>query len=93
MSLHVHGYAIPDRPAVRVMSLQVLRGMCWRGEMPAEALALVDPAEVDQLIYRFWLTGWSDVEIATHTRMSTYTAARIRDRLGLAAHPARKVPA
>ncbi|PXY17361.1 hypothetical protein [Prauserella flavalba] len=93
MSLHVHGYAEPDRPDVRRISLHRLRAMCWRGEMPAEALALVDPTEIDQLLYRLWLNGWTDVEIATHTRMSTYTAARIRDRLGLPAHPARKVPA
>ncbi len=38
-----------------------------------------------------WLhhDGCSDVEIARRTRMSTYTAARIRARLRLAVNPAR----
>lgn len=51
-----------------------------------------EPAEVLPTYAREWLVhelvceGWTDVEIATWTRMSTYTTARIRERLGLAAN-------
>jgi hypothetical protein len=54
--------------------------------MPIEALAAVDPAQRDALLTELWKLGWADVEIATHTRMTTYTTGRIRQRLGLAAH-------
>jgi hypothetical protein len=50
------------------------------GEIPAEALL---PIDGDRLLVRLHGMGWTDVEIATHTRWSTYTVARIRDRLGL----------
>lgn len=51
------------------------------GELPAEAL---DQRDRERLVYDLWAAKWSDVEIATHTRMSTYTTARIRRDLGLA---------
>jgi hypothetical protein len=60
---------------------------CRRGTQPAE---LLDPAQREHLVYDLWCDGWTDVEIATHTRMTTYTTGRIRDRLGLAAHPTSK---
>lgn len=71
------GLSIPPRPSGRPSAL---RAACWRGDMPAEALPVRDREE---LVYELWLHGWTDVEIATHTRMSTYTASRIRERLGL----------
>lgn len=84
----------PPRPNVHRIATDRIRRQCWRGELPAEVLALIDPREVDQLVFDLWSDGWTDVEIATHTRLSTYTTGRIRARLGLAAHPpAREVPA
>jgi hypothetical protein len=31
-----------------------------------------------------WGHGWTDVQIAIHTKWTSYTVGRIRDRLGLA---------
>lgn len=53
---------------------------CCRGEKPAE---LLDPRDREDLLLQLHLRGWTDREIAVHCRMSTYTAARILDRLGL----------
>ncbi len=52
----------------------------WRGDLPAEALSTRGREE---LVYELHARAWTDSEIAAHTRMSTYTTARIRDRLGL----------
>lgn len=60
------------------------------GELPAEALPT---GERERLVGELHALGWSDDEIADHTRQTTYTTARIRARLGLRAHRARKVPA
>lgn len=54
---------------------------CCLGEFPAEALT---PRDREDLISQLHGLGWSDVDIASHTRQSTYTTARIRERLGLA---------
>jgi hypothetical protein len=54
---------------------------CCAGREPAEAL---DPRDREDLVFALAASGWADVEIAVHTRMSTYTTARIRERLGLA---------
>ena len=78
------------RPNPLPLAIQRLRAACWRGEEPAEALTLIDPGGVDHLVYDLWLQGWTDVEIATHTSMTTYTTSRIRERLGLAPHQAWK---
>jgi len=72
------------RPDTAPMARGRLMSACRRGELPAEVL---DTADRDHLVYDFWAAGWSDVEIAIQTRMSTYTTGRIRARLGLAAHP------
>lgn len=53
---------------------------CLRGKEPAEVLL---PTDRDRLVRRLHMAGWSDVEIATHTRMTTYTTVRVRSRLGL----------
>lgn len=50
------------------------------GTLPAEALPTRDR---EDLVYDLHQLGWSDVEIAEYTRMTTYTTARIRSRLGL----------
>jgi hypothetical protein len=73
-----------DRPDTAPLSRSRLTQACRRGELPAE---LLDPADRAHLIYDLWAAGWTDVEIATHTRLTTYTTGRIRERLGLAAHP------
>lgn len=60
---------------------------CRRGHEPAE---LLTTSEREHLIFDLWAAGWTDLEIATHCRMTTFTTARIRARLGLAAHPSTK---
>lgn len=54
---------------------------CLAGEEPAEILSARDREDlVYVLVHEL---GWTDREVAAHTRMTDYTAARIRDRLGL----------
>jgi hypothetical protein len=56
-----------------------------RGEAPAEALATSHRERlVTHLVTK---VGMSDQAIADLTRMTTYTTARIRNRLGLPANP------
>lgn len=56
-----------------------------------KALHGLEPAEALPTAYRHRLVaelhrrGWTDTEIAAHTRMTTYTTTRIRAQLGL--HP------
>jgi len=66
------------------MARAKLIAACRRGDVPAE---LLDTADRERLVRWFWNLRWTDVEIATRTHMTTYTTARIRERLGLAAHP------
>lgn len=50
------------------------------GRVPAEAL----PTHLRwQLVADLHRRGWTDLEIAVHTFMTTYTTARIRESLGL----------
>lgn len=53
---------------------------CLNGHEPAEALEAADRARLVVVLNN---RGWTDTEVAVHTRMSTYTATRIRRRLGL----------
>lgn len=71
---------IPARPVYD----QYLYRRCRDGLEPAELLTTGARAE---LVAELWELGWTDVEVATHTRMSTYTAAVIRTRLGLPCLP------
>lgn len=59
------------------------------GDIPADELPTSERA---QLVAELHILGWTDADTAAHTRMTTYTTARIRARLGLRAHHARKVP-
>lgn len=59
---------------------QLLWRACCAGREPAEAL---DPRDREDLVASLVERGWSDVDIAVLTRMSTYTTARIRQRIGL----------
>ncbi|MGW5645041.1 hypothetical protein ACWEV3_40870 [Saccharopolyspora sp. NPDC003752] len=54
---------------------------CLLGEQPAEVL---DTAGRERLVAELHDLGWTDPQIAAHCRMTTYTTARIRDRLRLA---------
>lgn len=79
MALRVH-IAPPD---TATLSRARLWGACYRGDLPAELLPTRDR---EALLSELHGAGWTDVEIATHTRLTTYTTGRIRARLGLAAH-------
>jgi hypothetical protein len=71
---------IPTRP----VSDDYLYRRCRDGLEPAEALTRVARAV---LVHELWALGWTDVEVAVHTRLTTYTAAAIRTRLGLPCRP------
>lgn len=49
------------------------------GHAPAEELST---SERERLVAELVDTGMTDVEIAEHTRMTTYTTVRIRTRIG-----------
>lgn len=70
------------RPDTAGVSRAWLRRACLQGRMPAELLTTEDR---EHLVHTLWKRGWTDVEIASRTVMSTYTTARIRSRLKLAA--------
>ncbi|MEV6879694.1 hypothetical protein [Amycolatopsis sp. NPDC051128] len=78
MAIHI------GRPDTAPLARARLIAACRRGDEPAELLSAADRA---RLVRWFWRLGWTDVEIAQHTSMTTYTTGRIRARLGLAAHP------
>ena len=59
---------------------QYLYDRCRAGLEPAEMLTT---GAREHLLHELWLLGWSDVEVAVYTRLTTYTAAAIRTRLGL----------
>lgn len=50
------------------------------GHEPAEALT---PNDRDRLFLRLHALGWSDTDIAQHTKTTSYTTARLRAGLGL----------
>jgi hypothetical protein len=66
------------------MSPPCTRSLTWRaclaGRLPAEVLPTV---ERERLVETLWARAWTDAEIASHTFMTTYTTARIRERLKL----------
>jgi hypothetical protein len=64
-----------------------LRARVLTGDMPAEAL---DRHDGDIVLTQLWQGGHTDTEIATRTQWSTYTVARKRSRLGLAANGERR---
>lgn len=63
-------------------SSPLLWRLCCAGKEPAEAL---DPRDREDLVAALVARNWSVVEIATLTRMSTYTTARIAARVASAA--------
>lgn len=62
------------------MMQPLLYGRALRGLEPAEALSTADRK---RLLAELHGWGWTDAEVAAHTRLTTYTAARIRAALGL----------
>lgn len=50
------------------------------GHEPAEALTTSDRHRLVAQLHR---AGWTDADVAVHTALTTYTAARIRNTLGL----------
>lgn len=70
----------PGRPVTD----RQLYAACLAGDLPAE---LLPPGRRRLLLHELHALGWTDVEIATHTRMTTYTTARLRDQLGLDPNP------
>lgn len=71
------------RPTAGVRSGLHLWRACCTGAEPAEAL---DTRDREDLVATLVERGWTDLEIALLTRMSTYTVGRIRDRVGLSAN-------
>jgi hypothetical protein len=72
---------VNGRPDVDMRNVELLLRACRLGTEPAESL----PGFArDWLVHELWISGWTDLEIASWTRMTTYTTARIRERLGLA---------
>lgn len=76
---------VPDeirQPLSGARSGRLLWSLCCAGKEPAEAL---DPRDREDLVAALVARGWSLVEIAALTRMSTYTTARIAARIGASA--------
>lgn len=65
------------------MTVSALYRLALRGDVPAEALT---QAERHCLVVALHARGWTDVQIAAHARMTTYTTARIRTGLDLPAN-------
>jgi hypothetical protein len=81
-----HAVAVANwRARARVVapSNEPLYRACRLGRDPAEALSTEDRERLVDELHRL---GWSDTQIAEHTRMSTYTTVRIRERLMLPAN-------
>jgi hypothetical protein len=66
---------------------QTLYRKCLDGHEPAESLPTL---ERQRLLLVLHNRGWSDTEIAVHCRMTLYTTARIRSRIGLSPNEAWK---
>lgn len=80
---------VPDsvrQPMSAARSGALLWQLCCAGREPAESL---DTRDREDLVAALVERGWSDVQIAVLTRMSTYTTARIRERVATAAEAAR----
>lgn len=81
---------IAPPPDTRYLTRAHLLRCCYAGTLPAEVL---DPRDREELVYDLWAAGYTDVEIATHCHMTTYTTGRIRARLGLPARRSNERPA
>lgn len=66
----------PPPPPTRTH--HALYRLCLAGREPAESLPTVERA---RLVAELHDAGWTDQQIADHTRMTLYTTARIRRRV------------
>lgn len=75
---------VADRIAARPVPMRrgddFLLSEARNGHLPAEALPTLLRHQLVRELHNY---GWTDLEIADHTRMTLYTAARIRDFLRL----------
>lgn len=67
------------RPLSGARSGALVWSLCCAGREPAESL---DPRDREDLVAELVGRGWSVLEIATLTRMTTYTTNRIAERIG-----------
>lgn len=74
--------AVPElrQPVSGVRSSALVWRACCAGREPAESL---DPRDREDLIAELVERGWTDVEVAVLTKLTTYTVERIRQRIGL----------
>lgn len=72
-----------DLPLAEPDPMRDLYVLCLDGEAPAEALSTVARG---LLVAELCIDGWTDQQIAAHTRLTLYTATRIRAGLGLSPH-------
>lgn len=73
--------ATQDLPPARLPIVNPRRyNLALAGRMAAERL---DGTDRDRLLAVLLARGWTDIHIATHTLWTTYTVARIRERIGL----------
>lgn len=70
-------------PAPRDYAEERLIHMAMEGILVAEELTT---KARERLFTELHSLGWTDLEMAVHTRTTPYTTARIRDRLGLTAN-------
>lgn len=75
--------ALPAAIALgRPRSSQWIWEACVEGREPAESLPTNDREDlVYHLVHDL---GWTDLQVAEHTRMTTSVTVRIRERIGLA---------
>jgi hypothetical protein len=71
---------VGGKPNTDMRNVEELLRKCRLGKEPAESLPRFAR---EWLVHELWSQHWTDVEIACWTRMSTYTTACIRERLGL----------
>lgn len=77
----------PPRRGQPPITDQTLYRKCLDGHEPAESLPQLERQRLVLILHN---RGWTDTEIATHTRMTTYTTARIRARMRLTPNEAWK---
>lgn len=75
-------------PDTRPIHRAYLFRACLHGQEPLESLAAAGMHSERDYLLRGWLhDGWTAVQIAQHTRTTTYTVDRLIGQLGMADHP------
>lgn len=79
MAVLITGLPVPSKPSVRDL-LGPWYALCLAGKEPAELLG----GEARKLLVQsLWRLGWTDLEIAVHTKWTEHVVARIRGYLEL----------